>query len=275
MVVSEMGLNTGLVGAYTQNAGQQDTIIRIQLSRADANSASGVRRQAAARLRGRPALRRPAVQLRHRRHGLGGPELRRRRRPSTYRSSAARPSRRLEPAPARSATPWPRRAGRGRRARPPAERRALPGPRRGPREGRQRRTRRPRRGHAGGDGDEFVHRPDAQLLDRPRRAATSTSSPCSTRRIRISGSGTCRTSSRPAPSRTTPVRLSSLVKIEDSQAAGGAEPRRTEARRRTSWSTPRAATSAAWRRHRPRAEATVRQCPRGCSVDAQGASTPG
>ena len=77
MIVSEMGLDPDWSAAYTANSGQQDAVIRIQLNEKRKLQRPGICHPAAARVPRRPALRRPARQLRHRRHGVHGAELRR------------------------------------------------------------------------------------------------------------------------------------------------------------------------------------------------------
>ncbi len=76
MIVSEMGLNPDWSSAYTTNAGQQDAIVRIQLTEERTLTRTAIRDQVAARNRSGRPVRRHECGVRHRRHGLGSAQLR-------------------------------------------------------------------------------------------------------------------------------------------------------------------------------------------------------
>ena len=135
MIVTEMGLDPDWSAAYTANSGQQDAVIRVQLNEKRSHSAQEYADPAAPPLRRRPALRRPARQLRHRRHGLHGAEQRRllaHRHPDRGRQSGEEGHASW---PSDDPQPRARHPRRRRRPRAAAARRPVPDHRRGSPEG--------------------------------------------------------------------------------------------------------------------------------------------
>ena len=76
MIISELGLVPDWSAAYTANSGTQDCTIKVQLSDERTKSAQEYAIVLRRCLRAGPQVQRPAGQLRHRRHGVRGLELR-------------------------------------------------------------------------------------------------------------------------------------------------------------------------------------------------------
>ena len=200
LVITEIGVTADWSAAYTPNAGPMDAVVKVQLKPERSTVGPGVRPPAAAGLRRRPAVRRPGVRLRRRRHDPLGDE-----RGQVDADQHPDHGKNLEKArkvaePILAEVQRDRR--RGRRPDHPAAR--LPAVHHRGRPGQGGRPRPdPGRRDAERRGRVQLQHPVQQeeLLDRPESATTSTSSACSTPRRTSRRSRPCSTSRSPARGR--------------------------------------------------------------------------